>query len=538
MIFLKRTVIALLCLAVLLVSVFSFTSCVNENEKEELYTALSELLPSEGYTTASYKAYIDAYNNAKQVYLDEEATGLEIDTALKALNSAKGSLVKTADFSQLKLAIEAHESIIPASYTTESYGTYLSAYNIALAVYQDDSSSQNEINSAVTSLNNAIRALVKIPDSSSLQQLLQNKVSSDGYTTASYRLYEEAFNNALQLIQNENAAREELLLAENLLKQTQNALVEKGDTTPLKMVMREIEQQYLAPDKSGREPKDYYTAGSYAAFMAVYNECKTIEETSDASGDEMALLGENLTSAAEKLVSIEGLLERIDMLAVYAAQSHYYTAESYDSFAAAVSEAINVAKANNPTSDQVKAAENKVDEALIRLERRELLPDHQTNKNFINKEIKVGSSSVSFKDYMADYAAFFEKVTTENLVFAYYTEGEVAYIHYADADIVMQDHYFKMSYSGGATVSPESVFAASFGGISFDKSEFDFSKEENFGTPTEYSKRTEIVMGAENSIATIVYLAEDGSKMTIEYNTIYNFIISVELIDGSGVSVA
>ncbi len=528
----KRTVIGLLCIAVLLVSVFSFASCVNENEKEELYTALSELLPAEGYTTASYKVYIDAYNNAKQVYLNEEATGLEVDTALKTLNSAKGSLVKTADFSQLKLAIEAHESIIAASYTSESYGTYLSAYNIALAVYQDDSSSQNEINSAVTSLNNAIRALVKIPDSSSLQQLLQNKVSSDGYTTASYRLYEEAYSNALQLIQDENAAKEELLLAENLLRQTQNALMKKGDTTPLTTVMREIEQQYLATDKSGREPKDYYTASSYAAFMVVYNECKTIEATSDASDNEIVLLGENLVNAAEKLVSIKGLLERIDMFAVYAAQSHYYTVESYENFAAAVSEAINIAKASNPTFDQVKAAEDKIDDALTKLERRELIPDHQTNKTFTNKEIKVGNSSVSFEDYMTDYAAFFEKVTTDNLIFAYYTEGDVAYIHYANADIVMRDQYIKMSYSGGATVSAESIFAASFGGISFDKSEFDFSAEENFGTPTEYSKRTEIVMGMENSIATIVYSAQDGSKMTIEYNTIYNFIISIELVNG------
>ena len=95
----------------------------------------------------------------------------------------------------------------------------------------------------------------------------------------------------------------------------------------------------------------------------------------------------------------------------------------------------------------------------------------------------------------------------------------------------MKEGYLKFTYEGGYPVDEASLPIVSFNGIGFDHTEFDVSSETKFGAPTDYSKRTEVVFGSEHTIAILSYENEDdGLKVAFEYNTIGNYISSIEFI--------
>ncbi len=528
--FLKKTALLLSVLIALFLLV-SLSSCDKTDPKEALYNELTQnYVTSDGYTVQSYADFEKAYFEARRVYENKDATALEVDRALENLKKARGALTKTADFSQLRLAVQSHESINASSYTEESYRQYLAAYNKALEVYGNDASKQSEINSAVTSLNNAIKNLVRIPDSSSLQQLLQQHISRGEYTTASYSRYEEAYQNALRLVQSESASKNDLLLAENLLKQATSALMLKADTSALSAMYEKVEKDYLQVTDNGRTPESRYSADSFTALMDAVENAEKAITTGDVSEEEVKELTALLKKATEELVDLSALLDRIDLLEEYTKQSSYYTEESYSRFLLAASDGIATATAKGTTAAQVTEAVSKIDSAILKLVRRELAADGQKNKEVGKLKIEVGRSTVSLYEYMNDYAAFFAKVSAENPEFAFYTEGEKGYFVSGKTKLTLADHYFRAEYTGGFPVAEEDIRMVSIGDITFDMTEFEISDEEHFGTPGGYSKRTEMEFGNEVIFAVLTYENEkDGLKVSLEYNTISNYITYMEI---------
>ena len=88
-----------------------------------------------------------------------------------------------------------------------------------------------------------------------------------------------------------------------------------------------------------------------------------------------------------------------------------------------------------------------------------------------------------------------------------------------------------MNYEGGYPVDEKSLSIIGFAGIDFNHTEFDISSETKFGAPTDYGKRTEVIFGSEHTIAILSYENEDdGVKVIFEYNTIGNYISSIEFI--------
>ena len=518
----------LLCFAML----FGAVSCSNDSQKDQLGEVLTEKLDPAGYTSASYSAYLDAYEKAQAVYDNDKASALEIDRAIEELQKAKDALVRTADFSQLALAIEDSNNVDPTLYTEQSYQLFLAALNGAKEVYQKDTSKQSEINSAITSLKNAKAGLVKIPSTSSLQQLLQSHIESATYTSTSYAIYEEAYTNALNLVSSGSATQSELLLAENLLKQAIAALVQRGDTTPLQGILLQLENGYLQEDGKGRLPEDRYTAESYAAFIAFFDEAKKYVSTGDASVGEVEKMISDLNDSAAALVDLTELLDRIDLLTDYSSQSHFYTEESYDVLLSAVSAGISVVKTPNSTKDRIEKAIKDIDNAIAALVRRGIVADHDKNKLLLDKVIVVGNSATLLSTYFADYTVFFAEVESENVNFAYSFVGEDGVeFSFEQVKILMRDGYLKLSYEGGYPLDEDSLSIVEFAGIGFDMTEFDVSSEAKLGAPTEYSTRTEVILGNENTIAILSYENEDdGVKVIFEYNTIGNYISSIELV--------
>ena len=518
----------LLCFVLL----FGAVACVNQTRKDELSEMLAEKIESAGYTSGSYADYLEAYEQAQMVYDDKNATALEIDRAIEDLQKKKAALVRTADFSQLSLALKDSEGIDPTLYTPQTYETFLAALNNAKAVFEKDTAKQSEINSAITSLKNAKAGLVKIPSSSSLQQLLQNRIDASLYTGASYAIYNDAFNNAQELLSSGSASQSDLFLAENLLKQAIAALVQRGDTTPIQSILVLLENGYLKVDANGRQPEDRYTAHSYRAFLAAFEEGTAAVRTGDVSPEDVERILNSLNGAPALLVDLSELLDHIDMLGSYSSQSHFYTEESYDALLSAVSAGIAVVKTEDSTSEQVDLAIRGIEDAISRLVRREVSADYKKDKLLLDKMVTVGASSILLGDYFEDYTVFFSDVESQNVNFAYRFVGEDGVeFSVEQIKILMKEGYLKLTYEGGYPVDEKSLSIIGFAGIDFNHTEFDISSETKFGAPTDYGKRTEVIFGSEHTIAILSYENEDdGVKVIFEYNTIGNYISSIEFI--------
>lgn len=529
---LKRTFSILMLLVLCGALVLFAASCNSQPQKDRLSEVIAEKIEETGYTFDSYQGYLSAYEKAVAVYEDEKATALEIDKAIEALNAAKQELVRTADFSQLKLAINASEGIDPTLYTEQTYETFLAALNNAKAVLAKDTSKQSEINSAITSLKNAKAGLVKIPSTSSLQQLLQSHVEATSYTSESYAIYQDAYNNAQNLVQLGGASQSDLMLAENLLKQAIAALVQRGDTTALQGSLAQLEKQYLGIDEKKRGPEERYTVGSYSAFMDVFEKATEAVSSGDISAADAADLLKKLNDSALQLIDMSSLLDRIDLLSGYSSQSHFYTEQSYDALVNAVSAGITVVKNASSTADQIKKASDAIDDAITALVRRAVTADGLKDKLLLDKVVTVGNSTTTLFEYFNDYASFFSAVESENVNYAYSFVGEnCVEFAYEQVRIMMGEGYLKFSYIGGYPIANENLSVIEFAGIDFDSTEFDVSSETEFGAPTEYTKRTEIIFGVENTIAILSYENEDaGVKVVFEYNTIGNYISSMEFI--------
>jgi hypothetical protein len=510
---------------------FSAVSCEDGSRKDELSQMLNDKIEAVGYTSSSYKEYEDAYAKALAVYENKNATALEIDRAVESLKDAVNALVLTADFSELKLAIEACADVDGSLYTKQTYETFLAALNSAKAVYAKDTSKQSEVNSATVSLKNAKAGLVLIPTSSTLQTLLQNRIDSSPYTGKSYKIYEEAYESAAALLQSGTATQNELLLAENLLKQTISALVPKGDTSALQVLLVQIEEQYLGV-KGNRSPEERYAAVGYAAFLEIFEQAKEAVKTGDVSEEDLETLLKSLENSPLLLVDLSNLLDRIDLLGRYSEERQIYTEESYEQLLNAVSDGIVIAKKGDPTKEEIEFAVAAIDSAIESLEKRELTPDYKKDKPLLDKVIVVGNSSMLLSEYLEDYVSFFNAIERENLNFAYTFVDDTSVEFLApEVRILLGEGHLKLTYEGTGPVSSETAAICNFGGIDFSMTEFDVSAESKLGTPSNYQRRTEVIFGEERTVAILSYENEDeGVKVVFEYDVNGNYITSIEIL--------
>ncbi|MBQ8235568.1 MAG: hypothetical protein IJZ37_02655, partial [Clostridia bacterium] len=287
----------------------------------------------------------------------------------------------------------------------------------------------------------------------------------------------------------------------------------------------------VADDKN-REPADRYSKQSYTQFCAVLERVRTIVNSGDASQEDVESLKAELTNACKALVDMSALLDKIDLLGSYSAQSYYYTPESYDALLTAISEGISLVKSEAPTAEQLALAGADIDHAISALVRKALTADGKKDKQLLYRVIMVGNSRILLGTYLDDYVSFFETVDHENMNLSYQFVGEDGVEFSADeTKILMREGYMKISYVGSAPVDEANAGLASIGGIHLAHTEFDVAAETSFGAPSEYTKRTEVVMGQENTIAVLTYENEsEGVKVIFEYNTIGNYISSMEII--------
>ena len=116
------------------------------------------------YTADSWVLFASALSAAQIVSDDTDATQIEVDDALAALEAAIAALVietpvPTVDKTALDAAIAGVAALVEADYTADSWATFASALSAAQIVSGDTDATQIEVDNALLTLNDAIAAL-------------------------------------------------------------------------------------------------------------------------------------------------------------------------------------------------------------------------------------------------------------------------------------------------------------------------------------------------------------------------------------------
>src|SRR5699024_1570899 len=172
-------------------------SGVNKDDLQEFVENLEDY-NADKYTDDSFGALTAAFDHAKQVINDEEATQKEVKQAKKILQDAMDNLVEKSDVDKSKLIVLLKDA---KSYDADAYGkntfkVLLKAINKAEEVIDDAKATQKEVNAAFEELKNAIENLVKaVKVDHSDVSAVNDSITNDGS-----KLPDTATNNPLFIL--------------------------------------------------------------------------------------------------------------------------------------------------------------------------------------------------------------------------------------------------------------------------------------------------------------------------------------------------
>lgn len=123
-----------------------------------------EEVDSSLYTPASYEVYKDAYEEAKSVLADEDATSEMVEAREDALTNGFAQLLVKANKDALTKAVTDVEALKEEDYTKESYAPLMEALKDAKTILADENAVQEDVDAAHKALADAFNALEETPE--------------------------------------------------------------------------------------------------------------------------------------------------------------------------------------------------------------------------------------------------------------------------------------------------------------------------------------------------------------------------------------
>lgn len=137
-------------------------------DKSELQKAVDKAneLNAEDYSADSWRNFQAALTAAQTVLDSEDATQIQVNDALTALNDARGALaekpvVPAVNKAELQKAVDEAAALKGENYTAESWEPFEAALDDARKVLADDNATQDQVNDALAALTDARGALKK-----------------------------------------------------------------------------------------------------------------------------------------------------------------------------------------------------------------------------------------------------------------------------------------------------------------------------------------------------------------------------------------
>jgi hypothetical protein len=309
------------------------------------------------YTSDSYESLAAALQAAESVYEDDNVSQEATDAAAGVLNDAFENLVKQADKIALSNLLFRAGGPGRDEYTPETYDKFDEIRDMATAVYENEYSTQEEVDQAVQNLQEAMDALVKRADLTALTALMQDvrDLDKSDYTSSSYAAVASAFKEAKVVYGNANASQESVDAAYTALNDAYNALVDAADKTELQNTIAKGEAVNSA----------LYTQDSYATLLEALSAAKEVNKDGDASQGSADAAAQNLTAAIDALVKTADKSQlNAAITSAYKLYSGDYTPESYAKAADALAAARNVEEDKNASQEAVDTAAAALNEAM------------------------------------------------------------------------------------------------------------------------------------------------------------------------------
>ncbi|WP_295097039.1 beta-N-acetylglucosaminidase domain-containing protein [uncultured Catenibacterium sp.] len=318
------------------------------------------------YTSTSYKAY----KNAKDVALNTYNTQMGEKDALEAakanLKASYDALVLRVDVTALEKEIEDIEKLSKDDYTEESYNALEKVLVEAKKLAANRDATEDEVNAMIESLRLAKAGLVT--KASMSKQELRNYIDSNNlktldtsiYLTSTVKPFNEALNNAEDILNKEDATYAEVEEAYKNLQEARKNLTLKATDTEVKAL----------ENKMASYKEEDYTVSSWKDFALVLDEIKE-ELKAEHSSAEIEAFTKKLEEASKKLV-VKGNTAELELLLDQAKKtdSKLYTEKSYKNLLDAI-EATDKALENKDelSQEEVDALTKSLRDAMEALEK-------------------------------------------------------------------------------------------------------------------------------------------------------------------------
>ena len=186
----------------------------------------------DGYTPASWKAFADALESAKEVIKKEQASQEEYNQAGADLRKAEAGLLAKADKNALQAELD-DDAYSEHLWTTDSWKAYEDARENAQKVYEDENATQQQVDEATTALIEAKEGLIGRADKAALENKLNEAAGLDDSSyTDGWEELQAALKEAQEVFDDPDATQDEVDEQIGKIDAAIQGLVEKPAEVP------------------------------------------------------------------------------------------------------------------------------------------------------------------------------------------------------------------------------------------------------------------------------------------------------------------
>ncbi|WP_343084900.1 CBM96 family carbohydrate-binding protein [Blautia producta] len=249
------------------------------------YIAMVEGLIEEDYTASSWNILIEKLNLARTIAEDEKATQEVVTVAYKELVMAWEALVPSLNTSSADPMIAEAERVLAEAdkYRPSDIENVTAALQIVKDAIAAEGTTQEELNSLVMSLCEALNNLKEQVDASDLQKMaeLADSLLADRekYTSSSADALENALNDAASVLEDENRTQEQVSGAYQALTNAMAGLQKRGN--------KEVMEPLLEKAGTVLAEASKYSAASLEGLQEALEAAQGVYDNEDAMQKEI-----------------------------------------------------------------------------------------------------------------------------------------------------------------------------------------------------------------------------------------------------------
>ena len=354
------------------------SSIVDKTGLNNLYNANKNKTQG-NYTSSSWEAFRTALNNAGDILNNMNVSQEEVNNAVAELEKAAADLKENntsgiVDKKELTELFNENRSKAKGNYTNESWNKFIAALsNASTNIYKPDVT-QESADNAKSQLEAAIAGLkendLSNVDKSDLQNLY-NKYrgkSKGDYSDDSWGKFMAALSNANSVINNSNAAQDDVKNAMSRLEAAVDGLKKGSSSSTDKSYLRSLY------DDNKNKCKGNYTDSSWSSFTSALSNASYVLNNSNASQSEIDNAESRLDSAIDGLRKKSDSADSGDKTSLQNLYNENKSRtkgnnsdSSWSAFSLALNYAYSVINNSNTSSSEISTAESRLRSAVSNL---------------------------------------------------------------------------------------------------------------------------------------------------------------------------